>query len=802
MRTSLKFLISLITSLAVFVGFFFLTSSGYDSFTETKIYQPAVIRSINENLLEIASASENWHNKNAETFKKLLEEDALKRVSLQEQISSDIDQRNTLVSNLISTLPGFMGFRIIDSQYQKIHFSTFAEDILSKSSSMISYKKYNDNKKLIPYQHIEVLDGGDIKIVANSVYDFFLYCFPFYDIYDVYRGTAIFYVEGTSLLYQLVSEKLISIGDGLTLISDEAHTINGLLTGSQNISLPELQEIILNDWERLPQNIRTISFEGKDNWVLITKKSNLGYVGRLTEKHIFLFPAAIKYFLIFTAFITLFLIFFLLLNIKRDKLFIAQNKIQQLHLSILRNYLKTSQTENWQELQKELEYHRHEVNTEIKRGIGKKLLRTKEKEIDGFLQKNWQEIFDIITKTAGSKLSEKTLSGTSSNNVNMEELLSLLMETLKKGHKNSPNLAAQTLEEATEAHELAPVEELTEAEDLAPLEEATETEELAPVEELTEAEDLTPVEELTETEELAPVEELTEAEDLAPVEDLAEAEDLAPLEETTETEELEPVEELTEAEELAPLEELTETEELAPIEEITEAEELTPVEELTEAEDLAPVEELTEAEELTPVEEFTEAEELAPVEELTEAEELTPVEELTEAEELTPVEELTEAEDLAPIEELTEAEELTPVEELTEAEDLAPVEELDLEEQLDSNLDMDDPMLRLTDFGYTISGLDFSELDVPISELKDAEAKNVEYIDEDYSPIRSMWGKYDDGPIIGNLDVVGDVEPLPLLDLNEDETIINEDGVFIIRKTENLKPENKDFKALVDSVLR
>ena len=707
MRTSLKVLISLIISLAVFVGFFFLTSSGYDSFTETKIYQPAVIRSINENLLEIAAASERWHNENAEIFKKVLKEDGVKRVSLQEQISSDIDQRNTLVSNLISTLPGFMGFRIIDSQYQKIHFSTFAEDILSKSTSMISYKKYNDNNKLIPYQHIAVLDGEDIKITSNSVYDFFLYCFPFYDIYDVYRGTAVFYVEGTSLFYQLMAEKLISIGDGLTMISDEAHTINGLLTGSQNITLPELQEIILNDWERLPQNIRTISFEGKDNWVLITQKSNLGYVGRLAEKHIFLFPAAVKYFLIFTAFITLFLIFFLLLNIKRDKLFIAQNKIQQLHLSILRNYLKTSQTENWQELQQELEYHRHEVNTEIKRGIGKKLLRTKEKEIDEFLQKNWQEIFDIITKTAGAKLSEKTLSGTSAHNVNMEELLSLLMETLKKGHKDSPNLAAQTMEEAAEA------------EDLAPIEEATEAQELAPVEELTEAQNLTPEEELTEPEDLTPIEELTEAEKLAPTE------------------------------------ELTETEGLPPVEEITEAEELTPVEELTE-----------------------------------------------QPEELAPIEEITETEELSPIEELTEAKNLTPEEELTEAEDLAPMEELDLEENPDSNLDMDDPMLRLEDFGYTISGLDFSELDVPIEELKDAEAKKVEYIEEDYSPIRSMWGKYDDSPIIGNLDVVGDIEPLPLLDLNEDETIINEDGVFIIRKTENLKPENKDFKALVDSVLR
>lgn len=700
MRTSLKVLISLIISLAVFVGLFFVTASGYESFVETKIYQPAVIRSITENLLEIAAASERWHNKNEEIFKKILEDDVLKRVSLQEQKSTDIDQRSTLVSNTMSSLPGFMGFRIVDSQYQKIHFSTFSEDILTKSDSMISYKKYNDNGKLIPYHHIAVLDEKNIKITADPVYDFFLYCFPFYDIYNVYRGTAIFYVEGTSLLYHLVSEKLISIGEGLTLLSDDAHTIHGLLTGSQNVILPELQKIVLRDWERLPQNIRTISFEGKDNWVLITKKSDFGYVGRLTEKHIFLFPAAVKYFLIFIAFITLFLVFFLLLNIKRDRLFVAQTKIQQLHLSILRNYLKTSQTANWLELQKELEYHRHEVNEEIKRGIGKKILRTREKEIDEFLQKNWQEIFDIINKTVRSKITEKTLSGTSSNNLNMEELVNLLMEALKE------NRGLTETKELIEAEELAPVEELKNMEETAPIEE---------------------VEELTETEELA------------------------------------------EAEELAPVEELTEVEE-----------------------DFDSVEDITETEELTSVEE------LAEVEELEETEEFAPVEGLTETEEAENVEELTDMEELALIEELAEAGNL----ETIEVAESSSLEELSLEDDIDTNLDMDDPMLRLTDFGYTISGLDFSELDVPLSELEDTEAKKVEYIDEDYSPIRSMWGKYDESPIMGNLDVVGDMEPLPLLDLNEEETIINEDGVFIIRKTENLKPENKDFKALVDSILR
>ena len=196
------------------------------------------------------------------------------------------------------------------------------------------------------------------------------------------------------------------------------------------------------------------------------------------------------------------------------------------------------------------------------------------------------------------------------------------------------------------------------------------------------------------------------------------------------------------------------------------------------------------------VEEPDEVEDAETVEELDEIEEADAVEELGEIEEAEAVEELDEAEEAEPVEELDEVEDAEALEELSEVEDAEAVEELSEIE------DMDDPMLRLNDLGYTISGLDFSELDVPISELEKTEAKKVEYITEDYSPIRSMWGKYDESPILGTLDVVGESEPVPLLDINEEQTIVNEDGVFIIRKTEPIKPENKDFKALVDSVLR
>ena len=698
MRTSLKVFISLVISLAVFSGLLYLTASDYESFTETKIYKPSILRHINENLKEIEKTFIAWNEENTELFKNFLREEALMSAVKQDQDQSDIEARNNIISKIISTVPGFAGLRIIDSQYQKIHFSTFPEDILSKTNSMLSYKRYNDAGNLIPYQHIASADKSEVKITASTAFDVILYCLPFYDTYDVYRGTAVFYISGNSFLYHLVSENILSISDGLALLADESHTIIGLLTGNHNVVSPELKEAVLNDWERLPQNVRIIGLEGEDRWVLITKKSDFGYVGRITEKDVFMFPMTVKYFLVFTVFVTIFLMSFLLLNIKRNRLFIAQNKIQALHWSILKNYLKTSQNENWAELQKELEYHRHEVNAEIKKGLGKKILETKGKEIDDLLQNSWQEIFDIINKTSRNKSLTQDL-----KNIKAEELINLLMEAVKaqKDVSDKPKPAAEVKE----------VDEV--------------------VKEPDEVEDAETVEELDEIEEADAVEELGEIEEAEAVEDLDEVEDAETVEELGEAEEAEAVEDLAE-----------------------------------------------------PVEELDEVEDAETVEELDEIEDAEAVEELSEVEEAEAIEELGEAEDAEALEELSEVDDAETVEELSEIED------------------MDDPMLRLNDLGYTISGLDFSELDVPISELEKAEAKKVEYITEDYSPIRSMWGKYDESPILGTLDVVGESEPVPLLDINEEQTIVNEDGVFIIRKTEPIKPENKDFKALVDSVLR
>ena len=686
MRTSLKVFISLVISLAVFSGLLFLTASGYESFTETKIYKPSILRHINENLEEIEKTFIAWNETNTELFRNFLHEEALMSTVKQDQEPSDIEERNNVISKIISTVPGFAGLRIIDSQYQKIHFSTFSEDILSKTDSMLSYKKYNDSGNLVPYQHIASADKSEVKITASTAFDVVLYSLPFYDTYDVYRGTAVFYISGNSFLYHLVSQNILSISDGLALLSDESHTIIGILTGNHNIVSPELKEAVLNDWERVPQNLRTISLEGKDCWVLITKKSDFGYIGRITEKDVFMFPMTVKYFLIFTVFVTIFLMFFLLLNIKRSRLFIAQNKIQTLHWSILKNYLKTSQKENWAALQKELEYHRHEVNAEIKKGLGKKILETKGKEVDDFLQNSWQEIFDIINKTARNKSLTQDL-----KNVKAEELINLLMEALKSQKDTSDKPKP--------------------------------------------------------------------------------------------TPEVEAVEDLAEIKKTDAVEELDEIEEADTVEELDEAEEADAVEELDEVQEADAVEDLAEIEEADTVEELDEAEEADAVEELDEVQEAAAVEDLAEIEEAKTVEGLDE-------------------EEVTESKVFDKVDHSETTMTLDSAESVDDPMLLLNDLGYTISGLDFSELDVPISELEKIEAKKVEYIDEVYSPIRSLWGKYDEGPILGTLDVVGESEPVPLLDINEEQTIVNEDGVFIIRKTEPVKPENKDFKALVDSVLR
>jgi len=251
------------------------------------------------------------------------------------------------------------------------------------------------------------------------------------------------------------------------------------------------------------------------------------------------------------------------------------------------------------------------------------------------------------------------------------------------------------------------------------------------------------------------------------------------------------------------------------------------------------------------------------MEDLEEVEELDEVESVEELDEVESVEELDEVESVEELDEVESVEELDEVESVEELDEVESVEELDTDpayapaepdevEYLDGEWEVElldvatdeelaefieesvpDDIL-VYDFGekpgfdepvrpipaeqesysfaeFEISGLDFTSLDELLSDTTEAEedAENAIWIGDilpGQTPSRSIL--LSERHPVEFLEVIGEDEPSPLLDVEETQndggTIINRDGIYVISAATKLEdPEgiNSDFRELVNSVL-
>ena len=98
----------------------------------------------------------------------------------------------------------------------------------------------------------------------------------------------------------------------------------------------------------------------------------------------------------------------------------------------------------------------------------------------------------------------------------------------------------------------------------------------------------------------------------------------------------------------------------------------------------------------------------------------------------------------------------------------------------------------------SIGGLDFSYLD----EKKDDDALCVSLLSTENPCVEKPILLFQSLHVMGELEAVGDEEPAELVSLEEEDAIVNKDGVYTINNLQNVKPDDMKFKSLVDSVLR
>lgn len=393
-KVGLSFLITvLIFSVFILVAYLELFTT-----IETHFYQPSVISGMEKRLKKISLCLDEYTIKQAKSFSYFVELPCIKLSSALIQQDEDIQDREYFSSNLIRINPGLQGFRIIDSNGKKIFYSTFETDVID--SDFLDYSKISE----LPYEAIRANDNIENKSKARIIFDNsnerIIYTIPFYDSYDLYRGSAVFYVKGIDFNNYLIAKNILSISERAklvaTVLSDYSNQSKGFVLGLPSVSTDVLVNKITDLWQNSSYETQKIMHSEDYNWFVISDNSGkTGIISLVFKDDILYFSKSAKILFLVCGFITLFLITLLFFNIKQDDEAIIRDKIKKFKFALINEYLLDSDNEDWNEVSRFLAVRKHQINHDIKRLLGKKCEKNKVL-VETLLEKTWNEVEQVI----------------------------------------------------------------------------------------------------------------------------------------------------------------------------------------------------------------------------------------------------------------------------------------------------------------------------------------------------------------------------------------------------------------------
>ncbi len=563
MRTAPRIIISLLLSLLLFSGLAVASYAGLFNILETRFYQPSVIKVLEQQLDAISAELAVWHESNELAFTAFTEAEAVKKSLLPNQSAQDIFDRENLAGDLLARIGGLRGIRIIDAGdssipenedrgTRRIHFSTFKTDIRERQEFRISYELYGTKEEDIPFRHFSRADGSAPLMLIDGATDIFMYALPFYDAYATWRGTAVFYVSARAAVQHLASKGLLRFSDDLMLIGESGGSTKGSVVGMPFVGRDVLSRAVSERWASGKLETDRILSTDSGGWMLFTQKGDTwGFTGQLIEDRLFAFPDTVRILLLAITFITLFLIIFLMFNLRQDEMAIITSRIRRFQVHLLQEVMESGDESKWDELAKNLEYRRHDVNAEIKKSFGRRIYKKHADNIDRLLDKSWDEIISAISRqdtkkaagidTAEIRLMLEQVLQNNAISLNLTGLPATAKKTPvpRTALSASPQTSIQTtgeLDEVEELEDVDTVEELDEVEAVEELEDIDAVEELDEVEAVEELEDVDAVEELEEVEAVEDLEDIDTVEELDEVEAVEELEDVDTVEELDEAE--------------------------------------------------------------------------------------------------------------------------------------------------------------------------------------------------------------------------------------------------------------------------
>ena len=589
MSSAKKAAISLFITVLIFAIFSIAAFVHLLGTLETKFYQPAVISGMENHLKDVSACLDEYTVAQAKEFSFFINLPCVKSVYLVNESQEDIEAREKYSSHLLLKNAGLQGIRIICPNEGNILFSTFENDA----------KVYSELAEL-PFENIkandELINKSKAKIIFDNTKERIIYSIPFYDSYDLYRGSALFYVAGTDFTKYLISKNILSVSEKAKLVatvfSNSSQQSKGFVLGLPSASSDAIIGKIVDLWKDNSFETQKVLHSEDYNWFVVSDNSGkTGVISLVFKDDILVFSTQLKILLLVCTFITLYLIILFFFNIKQDDEAIIRDKIKKFKIALINEYLLDSDDTVWEEVSKFLAVRKHEVNRDIKKYLGKKA-KKHNVLVDDLLEKTWHDVEQVIIYHEKIKDEEAELD--SFNNVeeiknDTETLEELEIIDDSNSEKRNAPISDDDFEFAlpdfaeldNEVNELDDEfnkidEELDELEEVEEIDEVEEVEELAEVSEVSE---VLEVEETEESAEFDVVAENDENDEFAEIDEIEEITELDDFTESEEIEQIEMVEELSEELlETDNLEELNETEQVEQVEEITELDEIEDIE--------------------------------------------------------------------------------------------------------------------------------------------------------------------------------------------------------------------------------
>jgi len=513
MSAYFKPVLVLLLSILIFAGFSFLADKELLDLIQARFYNPSVLNSyVRENSRD-AELIQGYIFELQSKFAATLTEPAVQSSFLYNQSPDDIYERSRIFGILLESTAGLQSVQFVDSNGIRLHYSTSARDIISQSASSTAYRNYTDDPLSLPYDNVSVSASGSAKFSMDEQNDRIIFSFPFNDSMDVYRGTALYTVSVRALAEKLIAEGRLKVNENVFVTGIPP----GIILGSPDTSKIDIIKKVSSIWNDGIQD--RVTFDSGDSGMkfsLISLKTSRGiFFGRLVNDGLFYISDSMKNILLLSMFLTFYLTLLFITNFRPNPVTLVKNRIRRLRESLFEQLLNKSGQEKTKWIL-ELDQRREEIRLELKHNL--KLGRRAENNINGIIDKSWDELLAVIKAGGDTRVIAESSGGLDAQAGAIEtEALDEIEEIEGIGEAEKDGGDGWTSEEFDATEYPQENEEFAEAEELDEISAAEEIEEVDKAEQLDKIAGTEKIEEFAETGEPA------ETADAGMIEEFAEA---------------------------------------------------------------------------------------------------------------------------------------------------------------------------------------------------------------------------------------------------------------------------------------